>query len=192
MGRRLLAGLCLLVACTATAQPAPTIAIDNFARVDAHYFRGAQPQGHDDYRDLAVLGVKTIIDLTSDDGKPAEATLTEAAGMKYVHIPMTTHTIPTPAQVQQFFGVVNDSRSQPVYVHCVGGSHRTGVMTALYRMTNDHWTADRAFAEMKTFKFGPDFLHSEFKRFVLGYHVEPASATAAKASVGRSSATGSP
>jgi len=25
---------------------------------------------------------------------------------------------------------------------------------------------------MKNFKFGPDFLHSEFKNFVLGYHAE--------------------
>jgi len=61
-----------------------------------------------------------------------------------------------------------------VYVHCAGGRHRTGVMTAAYRMTHDGWTADQAFKEMKQYGFGADFLHPEFKQFVYAYHVEPA------------------
>jgi hypothetical protein len=46
-------------------------------------------------------------------------------------------------------------------------------MTAVYRMTHDGWTADQAFKEMKQYKFGADFLHPEFKRFVYGYHADP-------------------
>src|SRR5262249_26471512 len=126
-------------------------------------------------------GVKTIVDLTSDDTDPAEADLTSHAGMTYVHIPMTTHTVPTTAQLDQFLKIVNDPASQPVYVHCVGGRHRTGVMTAAYRMSHDGWTAERAFSEMKHYKFGADFLHSEFKSFVYGYQPPAATATAAAA-----------
>jgi len=100
--------------------------------------------------------------------------MAESAGMRYVQIPMTTHELPTPAQLAQFLKIVNDPASQPVYVHCVGGRHRTGVMTAAYRMTHDGWTADQAFNEMKQYKFGADFLHSEFKDFVYGYRAEPA------------------
>jgi hypothetical protein len=36
-------------------------------------------------------------------------------------------------------------------------------------MTHDGWTADQAFSEMKRYKFGADFLHREFKKFVYGY-----------------------
>ena len=61
-----------------------------------------------------------------------------------------------------------------VYVHCVGGRHRTGVMTAVYRMMKDGLTADQAFKEMKHNKDGPDFLHPEFKKFV--YKFEPKAA----------------
>jgi protein tyrosine/serine phosphatase len=165
------AALLLVLSSVASAQAAARVSIDNFARVDANYFRGSQPVGHD-YADLHALGVKTVIDLTDDDGRADERSMVTAAGMTYVHIPMTTHTAPTAAELRQFFSVVNDSQKQPVYVHCVGGSHRTGVMTAVYRMANDHWAADRAFAEMKTFKFGPDFLHSEFKNFVLAYRID--------------------
>jgi protein tyrosine phosphatase (PTP) superfamily phosphohydrolase (DUF442 family) len=146
----------------------PSIHIDNFGRVDASYYRGAQPQGRD-YADLAALGIKTVINLTSDDASADEQGMVEHAGMKYIQIPMTTHQPPTTEQLTQFLKLVNDSASQPVYVHCVGGRHRTGVMTAAYRITHDGWTSDRAFKEMKQFKFGADFLHAEFKQFVYGY-----------------------
>jgi hypothetical protein len=36
-------------------------------------------------------------------------------------------------------------------------------------MTQDSWTSDQAFQEMKKYNFGPDFLHPEFKRFVYTY-----------------------
>ena len=153
---------------TTTGVDISKIRIDNFGRVDATYFRGSQPEGHD-YADLAALGVKTIINLTSDDGEANEQAMAEQAGLKYLQIPMTTHEPPTPAQLAEFLKVVNDPASQPVYVHCVGGRHRTGVMTAAYRITQDGWTADQAFQEMKQYKFGADFLHSEFKKFVYGY-----------------------
>lgn len=156
------------IASPASAVDLSRIRIDNFGRVDATYFRGAQPEGRD-YADLAALGVKTIINLTSDDAEPNEQAMAGQAGLKYVHIAMTTHEPPTPAQLAEFMRIVSDPASQPVYVHCVGGRHRTGVMTAAYRITQDGWTADQAFQEMKQYKFGADFLHTEFKKFVYGY-----------------------
>jgi tyrosine-protein phosphatase SIW14 len=159
-----------LVAVSA-ASAASKIAIDNFGRVNANYYRGAQPAGQD-YDDLAALGVKTVIDLTSDDGQANARQAASRAGMRYVKIAMTTHMPPSSAQIAQFMSIVNDPASQPVYVHCVGGKHRTGIMTAIYRMTNNGWTADQAFSEMKQYKFGADFLHAEFKKAVYAYPAE--------------------
>ena len=153
---------------TSAVAVAPAVRIDNFGRVDSTFYRGAQPEGRD-YADLKALGVKTIINLTSDDADPNEKAMTESAGMAYVGIPMTTHTAPTPAQLADFLRIVNDPASQPVYVHCVGGRHRTGVMTATYRLAHDGWTADQAYKEMKQYNFGSDFLHPEFKDFVYRY-----------------------
>jgi uncharacterized protein (TIGR01244 family) len=172
---------------TATAAPAKAvdisaIRIDNFGSINSNYFRGAQPTGRD-YADLAALGVKTLINLTSDDADASEQSMAERAGMKYVQIPMTTRDVPTDAQLAEFLSIVNDPANQPVYVHCVGGRHRTGVMTAAYRMTHDGWSGEKAFAEMKQYKFGADFLHPEFKAFVQAYRPAPAAtATAAVAS----------
>ena len=141
------------------------IRIDNFGRVNPNYYRGAQPKGRD-YSDLAAIGVKTLIDLTSDDAAANEKMMAERAGLKYFRLPMTTHTAPTPSIVADFLKIAAEPGNLPVYVHCVGGRHRTGVMTAVYRMTQDGWTAERAFKEMKQYKFGADYLHSEFKKFV--------------------------
>jgi uncharacterized protein (TIGR01244 family) len=171
----------------ADAPVARAIGIDNFGQVNSHYYRGAQPRGGD-YAKLAALGVKTVIDLTKD-GEAQEASLVRAAGMSFYRIPMTTHEPPSKDKVAQFLKLVNDPVNQPVYVHCQGGRHRTGVMTAVYRMTNDHWTADQAFAEMKEYRYGADFLHPEFKQFVHGYQPEvPAPAVA----ISVSSATTAP
>lgn len=157
-----------------TSRTRPHVDIDNFGQVNANYYRGSQPD-EGDYADLAAMGVKTIIDLQRD-GSPAEQRLVEAAGMTFHRIPMTTRTEPTREQLALFMNLVNDPANQPVYVHCAGGRHRTGVMTAIYRMHHDHWSADQAFREMKEYKFGADFLHPEFKRFVYGYQVEPSGA----------------
>jgi tyrosine-protein phosphatase SIW14 len=156
-----------------------SIRIENFGQVNSTYFRGAQPSGRD-YAELGALGVKTIIDLQEADGDPNEAELARAAGIEYHRIPMSTRRPPTQEQLALFFKLVSDP-TKPVYVHCKGGRHRTGVMTAAYRMSYDGWTADRAFAEMKKYDFGPDFLHPEFKKYVYGYDAKLAPAVAVAA-----------
>ena len=149
---------------SASTNALANIRIENFGQINATYFRGAQPEGQD-YADLAALGVKTIIDLQEAE----EATTAKALGMSYHRIPMSTRRAPTSEQLALFFKLVNDPAAQPVYVHCKGGRHRTGVMTAAYRMSVDGWTAEQAFGEMKKYDFGPDFLHPEFKSYVYSY-----------------------
>lgn len=155
-----------------------SVGIYNFAKVNDDYYRGGQPlDGH--YADLAALGVKTVINLTSGaDVRADERTMVEKHGMRYLHIPMTTRKAPSDEQIATFMSAVDEEGA--VYVHCVGGRHRTGVMTAIYRMTKDGLTGEQAFKEMKQYKYGPDFLHPEFKKFV--YQYEPKAAAAANSS----------
>jgi protein tyrosine/serine phosphatase len=144
------------------------IRIGNFGRINDNYYRGAQPETRD-YTDLAAIGVKTVIDLTSD-GLEDEQALAERAGMKFYRIPLTTFDRPADAAVAKFLKLVNDPANQPVYVHCQGGRHRTGVMTAVYRMTHDGWTADQAYTEMKQYHFEGLLSHPTLKHFVYDYY----------------------
>ena len=166
----------------ASAAAQPVVHIENFGQVNERYYRGAQPIGRD-FADLAKLGVKATIDLTNgDDEDGAEQRLAESAGLKFFKIAMDTRVVPTPEQIGTFLSIVNDPANQPVYVHCVGGRHRTGVMTAIYRMLEEKWAPSRAFQEMKSYRFGADFLHPEFKKFVLAFTPALAGAAASPAS----------
>jgi protein tyrosine phosphatase (PTP) superfamily phosphohydrolase (DUF442 family) len=150
------------------------IRIDNFGKINDNYFRGAQPKARD-YADLSAMGIKTVIDLQKD-GPSDEPGLVRRAGMQFYRIPMTTSVAPTEAQIAQFFKIVNDPANQPVFVHCAGGRHRTGTMTALLRMTQDGWNADRAYSEMKRFHFEGFLDHPVLRRFVYAYKPVPVTA----------------
>src|SRR4029079_2885558 len=113
------------------------IKIKNFGQMDERFFRGAQPS-EKDYRDLAALGIKTIIDLR-DDPTSYEKRDAEAAGMKYVNIPMSDSSRPRDEQIAQFLKLVDAPATGHFFVHCAGRRHRTGVMGAVYRMTHDGW-----------------------------------------------------
>jgi tyrosine-protein phosphatase SIW14 len=154
-----------------TNAPLTRIKIGNFGKINDNYYRGEQPNGSD-YADLAAIGVKTVIDLQID-GPSNEAGAVRKAGMQFYRIGMTTSNAPTSAQIAQFFKIVTDPANQPVYVHCAGGRHRTGTMTALYRMTYDGWNPTQAYAEMKKYRFEGFIDHPVLRNFVYAYKPAP-------------------
>ena len=148
----------------------PTIKIKNFGQMDDRFYRGARPTD-EDFKALAALGVKTIIDLT-DNSKEKEQPAVEAAGLRYVNIPMVDKSYPSVEQVNQFLKVVNDPTTGKFFVHCAGGRHRTGVVGAIYRFNHDHWNLEQALAEMDRYEFGSGFGHGKQKDFVKDYWQE--------------------
>ena len=145
----------------------PNIKIDNFGQMDERFYRGSRPEAKD-YQGLAALGIKTIIDLT-DNSREYEQPAVEAAGLRYVNIPMVDKSYPTMDQVNAFLKVVDDPATGKFYLHCAGGRHRTGVMGAVYRFNHDHWNLEQAFAEMNQYEFGSGTGHGKQKSFVQDY-----------------------
>jgi len=145
----------------------PNVKISNFGQLDGNFYRGARPKA-EDLRALSALGIHTIIDLT-DNSRDKEQPAVEAAGMRYINIPIVDKKNPSAAQIDQFLKVVNDPATGKFYVHCAGGRHRTGVMAALYRFNHDHWTYDQAYAEMKQFDFYTSNGHGKQLDFVKDY-----------------------
>ena len=145
----------------------PNIKIKNFGQMDERFYRGAQPN-EGDYKDLATLGIKTVIDLR-DDPASYERRDVEALGMHYVNIPMSDKDYPSNDQADQFLKLVNATATGKFFVHCAGGRHRTGVMGAVYRFTHDQWNFDKVYAEMKDYDFYTRFGHGDMKKFVEDY-----------------------
>ena len=144
-----------------------SIKIKNFGQMDERFYRGAQPK-EEDYKALASLGIKTIIDLR-DDPTRYERGAAEAQGMRYVNIPMSDSSYPKEEQIQAFLKVVSDPATGKFFAHCAGGRHRTGVVGAVYRFTVNHWSYDQAYAEMKEYDFYTTWGHGDMKKYVQDY-----------------------
>ena len=143
------------------------IKIDNFGKMDEEFYRGARPKP-EEFKQLAALGIKTVIDLT-DNSREREQPAVEAAGMRYVNIPIIDKAYPSTEQVNEFLKVANDPATGKFYLHCAGGRHRTGIMAAVYRFNHDHWNYDQAYAEMKQYDFYTSNGHGKQLDFVKDY-----------------------
>ena len=148
----------------------PTIKIKNFGQMDERFYRGAQPK-ENDYKALAQIGIKTIIDLREDPEEYSKSTV-ESLGMTYVNIPMIAKKYPTSEATETFLKTVNDPSTGKFYVHCAGGRHRTGAMGAVYRFQVYHWNFDQVYKEMKQYDFYTSWGHGAFKDFVQDYYAQ--------------------
>jgi protein tyrosine/serine phosphatase len=145
----------------------PAIKISNFGQMDERFYRGSRPKDRD-YPALAALGIKTVIDLT-DNSREYEQPAVEAAGLRYVNIPIVDKSYPSMETVDAFLKVVNDPATGKFYVHCAGGRHRTGIMGAVYRFNHDHWNLEQAYAEMLKYDFYTSNGHEKQKDFIENY-----------------------
>jgi protein tyrosine/serine phosphatase len=150
-------------------QTTANVNIKNFGQMDDRFYRGAQPK-EEDYKQLAAIGIKTVIDLR-EDPTTYEKREAEAAGMRYVNLPMSDKDYPPAATIDQFLKLVDDPSTGKFFVHCAGGRHRTGVMGAVYRFNHYNWNFDQVYAEMKKYDFYTRFGHGEMKKFVEDYAV---------------------
>jgi len=132
--------------------------IDNFGRVNAQLYRGAQPD-QAGFAELKKLGVDIVVRLSlGDEGAAAEKEQVEALGMQFLAIPWSAVREPEREKVLAFVSLVRDHPDKKVFVHCKAGADRTGVFVAAYRIALDRWTPTQAMAEMNAFHYHYFFL----------------------------------
>jgi protein tyrosine/serine phosphatase len=140
------------------------IKIKNFGQMDERLYRGAQPNERD-YKDLAALGINTVVDLRNDPESYAKKAA-EELGMHYINIPMSDKSYPKDEQIETFLKIVNDPATGKLFVHCAGGRHRTGVIGAIYRYKIYNWDYEQVYKEMKAFDFYTRWGHGAMKDYV--------------------------
>ena len=166
-----------------TGKTSTDVKIKNFGQLDERFYRGARPKERD-LKDLAAMGIKTVIDLT-DNSREYEQPAVEAAGLRYVNIPMVDKSTPNMDQINEFLKVVNDPETGKFFVHCAGGRHRTGVVGAVYRFNHNNWKLDQALEEMDRFEFETGYGHGKQKDFVKEYFQQFQATHAAAAGTNR-------
>jgi hypothetical protein len=91
--------------------------------------------------------------------KVREKEFCESLGVRYVFLPpdiLSRRKVPQerPRAIDQFLELLANPTNYPILIHCRAGLHRTGVMTAVYRMEYDGWTPAEALRELKANGFG--------------------------------------
>ena len=131
------------------------VALPLFRRLDENYMRGGEP-ARGGLGVLTKLGVKTILDLRSDyDYSDQIRVAAEQSGFIYRRLPLSVWNPPTDKEANEFIRLVSNRADGPFFVFCSDGIHRTGEMSAIYRIMDDQWDIERALTEMDEVGFSP-------------------------------------
>jgi protein tyrosine/serine phosphatase len=122
---------------------------DALARYHFHTIINLQDEWPDPELSQSYFGWKTI----------HEKEMCERLGVRYIYLPPDTisrRKVPEerPAAIDRFLDILAEPGNYPILIHCRAGLHRTGVMTAVYRMEVDGWTPAQALRELKANGFG--------------------------------------
>ncbi len=129
------------------------VSIINFHPVSEGIYRGARPE-LTGIKELSAIGVKVSLNLDDDAvAIKAEKKYTQQVGMQMISRPMSGFWSPTDAQIKDILGIVANPANRPIYIHCKHGQDRTGLVVALYRITQEGWTPAEARKEMLALGF---------------------------------------
>ena len=98
---------------------------------------------------IKKMGFASIINLRlpTEPGAEieAEAAAAEAAGIKFVHIPMSS-SAPDTAVADRFLKTISEPATEPAFIHCASGN-RASAMWMIKRVLIDKWDVARASEE---------------------------------------------
>ena len=136
--------------------------LPNFHKVTPHIFRGGQPS-NTGFAWLKQMDVRTILNLRDERllVRSEELTVGEL-GFRYVNIALSPFVEPSAEQIESCLDVLRQAKETPVFVHCLHGMDRTGVIVGSYRMVVEGWTLASAFDEMVELGF-----HSQFANLTM-------------------------
>jgi hypothetical protein len=120
---------------------------------------------------VARFHLRTIVNLQDDFPDPdiarcffggrtiKESELCRRLGVRYVQLSpglISRRHGPgeRPAVIDEFLALMDQESTYPVLIHCKAGLHRTGLLSAIYRMEYQGWSRAAAFREMKAHGFG--------------------------------------
>jgi len=130
LGNGTILGATLVLRVATPAAAAQAEGIQNVYVVDAKVIRGAAPTAAG-LRDLAEIGVTTIIDLRAESVRSPYEELLAELGMERYRIPIRDGQLPTEAQAEELLRIIDEAPGK-VYLHCGAGVGRTGAMAAWY------------------------------------------------------------
>ena len=136
----------LMLQAPAAGQDLPPIR--NFLQVTPEFCTGGQPR-LEHFAKLKADGVKTVLNLRrpSEHRADEEKAAVEAAGLKYVNIPVDYQN-PKAEDVDEFLKVTDDPANRPMFIHCTAAI-RVGGFWMIRRVMRDGMTFEAALEEAR-------------------------------------------
>ncbi len=145
----------------------------NFYEVDeGKFFRSAQLLENELEEVIRDHGIKTLINLhgrrQGEEWWEIQQKTAAKNGVKMIDIKMNSARIPHKQNLQTLLDSFRDDE-KPILVHCVGGSDRTGLASALYQIEHMGITNDEAMKMLSTKYFHVELLAPSMKYFLKLY-----------------------
>ncbi len=118
-------------------------------------YRSAQPTPRQIDNAVRRCAIRTLLIVREGDSSRVEREIAHAAaaGLRVVHLPVSSGGEISDDQVARFWRTIDDPANHPVLIHCAAGRHRTGFFCALYRVARQGWSPEQARDEMLSFGF---------------------------------------
>lgn len=134
-------------------------------------YRSGQMTANGFRETVTRYGIKTVVNLQHEEpdpllpdnwlgkGRVRESELCAQLGVKYRLI--TPDILPPgnkledePPAVKDWLALLADESNYPILLHCKAGLHRTGRLTAIYRMEHHGWSQGEALRELRANGYG--------------------------------------
>lgn len=153
------------------------------------FYRSGQMTAGGFRETIERYGIKTVINLQNEDEDPQlceswfnnwfggrtmlESELCRQLGVKYYLLtpdilPEPNDLTKAPPVVKDYLAILDDEASYPVLIHCKAGLHRTGRLTAIYRMEYEGWSVGEAMRELRANGYG-FIMSSEMDKYIIQY-----------------------
>jgi tyrosine-protein phosphatase SIW14 len=123
-------------------------------------YRGGQPTDIGIQNLASQYHIQKIIDLRNEDFNRAkeEYALAMSLGMEVLSYPMSALRKPSSQAMSQIENLLKGaSAEQPIFIHCLHGEDRTGLVMGLFRVLVQKVDPKVAYAEMLYYGFHPLF-----------------------------------